>query len=106
MDPVTQNLAQFLTAIRTPTRPSGLADGTERVLQVRELEGTSNLPVPCPVHLAFFTLFPIWEKVKNRISVAANDPTLKATGCRVELGAVAPGAGKRYLACLPGWNPN
>ena len=46
-----------------------LADGTERVLHVCELEGMSSLLVPDPAHLALFNLFPTWGTVKERIPV-------------------------------------
>jgi len=62
-------------------------------------------PVPYPAHLAFFTFFPIWGKVKNRIFVATKNLTLKAIGRPMELGAVAPDAGERYPG-LPGRKPN
>jgi FkbM family methyltransferase len=50
--------------------PYALADGTERILHVCELEGMTSLLVPDPAHLALFNLFPIWGKVKDRIPVA------------------------------------
>jgi FkbM family methyltransferase len=50
--------------------PYALADGTERTLHVCELEGMTSLLVPDPAHLALFNLFPIWGRVKDRISVA------------------------------------
>jgi len=40
--------------------PYALADGTERVLHVCELEGMTSLLVPEPAHLALFNLFPTW----------------------------------------------
>lgn len=123
MDPLNQNLAQFLTAILAPARPTAIvdvganpidgdppykamlaaglckvvgfepqpaalarlnqtkgpdelylpyavADGTERILHICELEGMTSLLVPDPAHLALFNLFPIWGKVKDHIPVA------------------------------------
>jgi len=49
--------------------PYALADGTERILHVCELEGMSSLLVPDPAHLALFNLFPTWGTVKERIPV-------------------------------------
>ena len=49
--------------------PYALADGTERVLHVCELEGMTSLLVPEPAHLALFNLFPTWGRVKERIPV-------------------------------------
>jgi len=123
MDPLNQNLAQFLTTILAPARPTAVvdvganpidgdppykamlaaglckvvgfepqtaalarlnrtkgpdevylpyavADGTERILHICELEGMTSLLVPDPAHLALFNLFPIWGKVKDHIPVA------------------------------------
>lgn len=50
--------------------PYALADGTERMLHVCELEGMTSLLVPDPSHLALFNLFPIWGKVKEHLPVA------------------------------------
>jgi len=47
--------------------PYALADGTERILNVCELEGMTSLLVPDPARLALFNLFPIWGSVKERI---------------------------------------
>ena len=49
--------------------PYALADGTERILHVCELEGMTSLLVPDPDHLALFNLFPTWGRVKERIPV-------------------------------------
>jgi len=49
--------------------PYALADGTERILHVCELEGMTSLLVPDPAHLALFNLFPTWGTVKERIPV-------------------------------------
>lgn len=49
--------------------PYVLADGTERMLHVCELEGMTSLLVPDPAHLALFNLFPTWGTVKQRIPV-------------------------------------
>jgi FkbM family methyltransferase len=49
--------------------PYALADGTERILNVCELEGMTSLLVPDPDRLALFNLFPIWGSVKQRIPV-------------------------------------
>ena len=49
--------------------PHVLADGTERMLHVCELEGMTSLLVPDPAHLALFNLFPTWGVVKQRIPV-------------------------------------
>ncbi|HWY66777.1 MAG TPA: FkbM family methyltransferase [Rhizomicrobium sp.] len=49
--------------------PYVLADGTERMLHVCELEGMTSLLVPDPAHLALFNLFPTWGVVKQRIPV-------------------------------------
>jgi FkbM family methyltransferase len=49
--------------------PYALADGTERVLNVCELEGMTSLLVPDPAQLALFNLFPIWGTVKEHISL-------------------------------------
>jgi FkbM family methyltransferase len=49
--------------------PYALADGTERMLHVCELEGMTSLLVPDPAHLALFNLFPTWGVVKQRIPV-------------------------------------
>ena len=49
--------------------PYALADGTERILHVCELEGMSSLLVPDPAHLALFNLFPTWGTVKHQIPV-------------------------------------
>ena len=49
--------------------PYALADGTERILHVCELEGMTSLLVPDPVHLALFNLFPTWGTVKEQIPV-------------------------------------
>jgi hypothetical protein len=114
MDPLTQNLAQFLTAILTPTRPTALADGTERIRHVCKLDRASSLPVPGPLHLALFDLFPIWGQVKDRIPLfpkrlddSAEDFLKMGVqgGNLMELGAVAPDT-KRYPAGLPGRKPN
>ena len=50
--------------------PYALADGSERILHVCELEGMTSLLVPDPEHLALFNLFPTWGTVKERIPVA------------------------------------
>ncbi len=50
--------------------PYVLADGTERMLHVCELEGMTSLLVPDPAHLALFNLFPTWGTVKEQIPVA------------------------------------
>lgn len=50
--------------------PYALADGTERMLHVCELEGMTSLLVPDPSHLALFNLFPIWGTVKEHLPVA------------------------------------
>ncbi|HEY5084605.1 MAG TPA: FkbM family methyltransferase, partial [Rhizomicrobium sp.] len=50
--------------------PYALADGTQRILNVCELEGMTSLLVPDPERLALFNLFPIWGSVKERIPVA------------------------------------
>ena len=49
--------------------PYALADGTERILNVCNLEGMTSLLVPDPERLALFNLFPIWGTVKERIPV-------------------------------------
>jgi FkbM family methyltransferase len=49
--------------------PYALADGTERILHVCQLEGMTSLLVPDPDRLALFNLFPIWGSVKARIPV-------------------------------------
>ena len=49
--------------------PYVLADGTQRILNVCELEGMTSLLVPDPERLALFNLFPIWGSVKERIPV-------------------------------------
>jgi FkbM family methyltransferase len=49
--------------------PYALGDGTEKTLNICELEGMSSLLVPEPRHLALFNLFPIWGQVKARIPV-------------------------------------
>jgi FkbM family methyltransferase len=49
--------------------PYALADGTQRILHVCELEGMTSLLVPDPAHLALFNLFPTWGTVKEQIPV-------------------------------------
>jgi FkbM family methyltransferase len=49
--------------------PYALGDGTQRILNVCELEGMTSLLVPDPAYLALFNLFPIWGKVKHQIPV-------------------------------------
>jgi FkbM family methyltransferase len=49
--------------------PYALADGTERVLNVCQLEGMTSLLVPDAANLALFNLFPTWGTVKERIPV-------------------------------------
>ena len=49
--------------------PYALADGTERILHVCQLEGMTSLLVPDPAHLALFNLFPTWGTVKEQIPV-------------------------------------
>ena len=49
--------------------PYALADGTQRILHVCELEGMTSLLVPDAAQLALFNLFPIWGTVKDRIPV-------------------------------------
>src|SRR3954469_10013951 len=49
--------------------PYALADGSERILHVCELEGMASLLVPDPAHLALFNLFPTWGRVKEQIPV-------------------------------------
>lgn len=49
--------------------PYALGDGTQRSLNVCELEGMTSLLVPDPAYLALFNLFPIWGKVKHQIPV-------------------------------------
>jgi FkbM family methyltransferase len=52
--------------------PYVVGDGTQRTLNVCELEGMTSLLVPDPAHLALFNLFPIWGEVKERIPVATH----------------------------------
>jgi FkbM family methyltransferase len=49
--------------------PYALGDGSERTLNICELEGMTSLLVPDPAHLALFNLFPIWGTVKSQIPV-------------------------------------
>jgi FkbM family methyltransferase len=49
--------------------PYVVGDGTQRTLNVCELEGMTSLLVPDPAYLALFNLFPIWGTVKERIPV-------------------------------------
>jgi FkbM family methyltransferase len=49
--------------------PYALGDGSERTLNICELEGMTSLLVPDPTHLALFNLFPIWGTVKSQIPV-------------------------------------
>ena len=68
--------------------PFVLGDGTERTLNVCELDGMTSLLVPDPAHLALFNLFPIWGQVKARIPVATDDAD--ASGHRLRLREVEP----------------
>jgi FkbM family methyltransferase len=49
--------------------PYALGDGTQRILNVCELEGMTSLLVPDPAYLALFNLFPIWGNVKHQIPI-------------------------------------
>ncbi len=49
--------------------PYALGDGSERTLNICELEGMTSLLVPDPTHLALFNLFPIWGTVKSQVPV-------------------------------------
>ena len=50
--------------------PYALGDGTERMLNICELEGMTSLLTPDPVHLALFNRFPQWGTVTSRAAVA------------------------------------
>jgi FkbM family methyltransferase len=52
--------------------PYVIGDGTQRTLNICELEGMTSLLVPDPAHLALFNLFPIWGAVKEHIPVATH----------------------------------
>jgi FkbM family methyltransferase len=52
--------------------PYALADGTERILNVCQLEGMTSLLVPDAANLALFNLFPTWGIVKERIPVTTH----------------------------------
>ena len=50
--------------------PYALGDGSERMLNVCDLDGMTSLLVPDPAHLALFNRFPKWGTVTSRQPVA------------------------------------
>jgi len=50
--------------------PYALGDGTERMLNICDLEGMTSLLVPDPDHLPLFNRFPQWGTVTSRVPVA------------------------------------